>query len=133
MLDVAIAQLAGVQLAGARWDRFSPGMLRELVLGIDGPSLSAVLRCFAEDYRASRRGMPDLCVLPGPAIKLPGALPGTIPEGMLLAEVKGPGDSLRDEQRVWMDRLLELGVPTELWKVRRKKPAQKLRPKKRAR
>jgi hypothetical protein len=52
---------------------------------------------------------------------------------MLLAEVKGPGDSLRDEQRVWMHRLLELGVPTEVWKVRRKKPAQKLRPKKRAR
>jgi hypothetical protein len=120
MLDEALPVLEGVSLAGARFDRFTAEQLRVLTAAIDGPSLSGILRCFAEDYRASGRGLPDLCLLPGPAVKLPGALPGTLPETLLLAEVKGPSDSLRDGQRVWMARLMELGVATELWKVRRR-------------
>lgn len=121
MLEAALPELADAQLSGARWDRFRPAQLLALADAIDGPSLSGILRCFAEDYRAANRGLPDLCVLPGPAVRLEGALPGTLPETLLLAEVKGPTDSLRDGQRVWLDRLLGLGVPTELWKVRRRK------------
>jgi len=120
LLAAALPRLEGVSLAGARWDRFTPAQLTELVAGLDGPSLSGILRCFAEDYRTANRGLPDLCILPGPEVRLAGALPGRIPPTLLLAEVKGPGDSLRDVQKVWMSRLLDLGVPTELWKVRRK-------------
>ncbi len=62
--------------------------------------------------------MPDLVLLPGPALKLAEARPGRLREGLLLIEVKGPGDPLSDAQRVWLHRLLQAEVPTELWRVR---------------
>jgi hypothetical protein len=37
----------------------------------------------------------------------------------VLAEVKGPGDTLRDAQAVWLDLLLQAGAPAELWTVER--------------
>ena len=64
-------------------------------------------------------GLPDLVVCPGPAVRLPDAFPSQLPEGLLLAEVKGPGDTLRDAQVVWIDHLLARGATVEVWKVER--------------
>ncbi|MBW1877749.1 MAG: VRR-NUC domain-containing protein [Deltaproteobacteria bacterium] len=69
-----------------------------------------------EGWRAAR-GLPDLVVLPGPRIRLPGAMPSRLGEGLVLAEVKGPTDSVRDEQAAWFDRLLGAGAKVELWQV----------------
>lgn len=123
LLRKALHELDGVHVQGLRWDRFGPQQLMELVEGIDGTSLSGILQCFATDPWRARQGLPDLCILPGPECSLPNAIPGKLPSGLLLAEVKGPGDTIRDEQRIWMDRLLSLNVRVEVWKVSRSAPS----------
>ena len=87
-LEQALARHEGVSLPGVRFDRLSPAQLMTLTRSIDGPTLSAILRCFAEDRRHAGRGLPDLCVLPGPEVHLPDAIPGRIPPTLLLAELK---------------------------------------------
>ena len=77
------------------------------------------MRVFAEDWRGSHRGLPDLVVLPGPERALPDALPASLSPELVLVEVKGPTDSQRDSQRIWFDRLLGLGLRVELWWVER--------------
>lgn len=107
----------GEAISGLRWDRFSREALLSVVDAVGGPALAAILRAMAEEGREAGRGLPDLVVLPGDPLQLPGALPSLVPPGLLLAEVKGPGDTLRDGQRLWLDRLLGLGLRVELWNV----------------
>jgi hypothetical protein len=91
--------------------------LRALVDAIPAAALSAILRHMAERYHEGRSGLPDLAILPGPEVRIAGAVPGRVDSGLVLAELKGPTDSLRDNQRVWIDRLLALGLRVELWTV----------------
>ena len=109
---------AGEAIAGIAWTRFPLPLLQQVAHDLGGRALAAVLEAVAWDWRAAPRGLPDLVILAGPALRLDHALPSRLPAHALLAEVKGPGDHLRDAQRVWLDRLLSYDVPTELWKVR---------------
>ena len=79
-------------------------------------------RLAREGWRA-RRGLPDLLILPGPEVRLCQAEPADLGSGLLLAEVKGPGDQVRDAQAAWFDALLTAGAPVELWKIRRGEPS----------
>lgn len=64
------------------------------------------------------RGFPDLLVLAGQPCRLGAdAFPSRLPESLTVVEVKGPGDTISDAQLVWFDRLLEAGIPTEVWYV----------------
>lgn len=119
LLAEALERHAGVSLPGVRLDRLPPEELKLLTAAIDGRTLSGILRCFAADRRSAGRGLPDLCVLPGPEIRLPDAIPSRLPEGLVLAELKGPTDSIRDSQRIWLARLSALGVIAEVWKIKR--------------
>jgi hypothetical protein len=110
---------AGQALGGARWDRASAEDLDELATALGGAALADIIGRLAHEGWHAARGLPDLVVLPGPAAPLPGPRAGTLPPGMLLAEVKGPGDQVRDAQAAWFHRLLEAGVGVELWKVER--------------
>ena len=123
LLAEALERHDGTSLPGARLDRLPPEELTLLTAAIDGQTLSGILRCFAEDRRSAGRGLPDLCVLPGPEIRLPDAIPARIPEELILAELKGPTDSIRDSQRIWLARLNALGVIAEVWKIKRTRPA----------
>ena len=91
--------------------------LQALVDAIPAQALVAILRHMAERYHEVRSGLPDLAILPGPEVRIPGAVPARVDGGLVLAELKGPTDSLRDNQRVWIDRLLALGLRVELWTV----------------
>ncbi|MFT5685379.1 MAG: hypothetical protein ACI8RZ_006330 [Myxococcota bacterium] len=122
LLAEAMVRLDGVSLPGARFDRLPPEELTLLTAAIDGTTLSGILRCFAEDRRHAGRGLPDLCVLPGPEVRLPNAIPSRLPDRLILAELKGPTDSIRDSQRVWLARLCDLGVIAEVWKIKRTRP-----------
>jgi Fanconi-associated nuclease 1 len=119
LLAEALERLDGVSLPGVRFDRLPPEELALLTAAIDGRTLSGILRCFAQDRRNAGRGLPDLCVLPGPEVRLPRSIPARIHSGLLLAELKGPTDSIRDSQRIWLSRLRELGVTAEVWKIKR--------------
>ena len=83
-----------------------------------GPSgLAGLLEVLLDDGWRATRGFPDLAVLPGEPVKLAGAFPSRVGEGLVLMEVKGPGDTLSDDQRVWLDRLVGLGIPCEVVRV----------------
>ncbi|NOY25730.1 MAG: VRR-NUC domain-containing protein, partial [Oligoflexia bacterium] len=111
------AERQGQAIAGVCWARFPLPLLQRVATDLGGAALSAVLSVVAASWRLAPRGLPDLVVLAGPPVRIPGALPGRIPAHALLAEIKGPGDQLSDAQRVWLDRLLRAGVTAELWRV----------------
>ncbi len=84
---------------------------------IPGKTAAAVLGRLAREGWAAARGLPDLYIFPGPPIRIEGAVPARVDDRDLLVEIKGPTDALRDEQRVWHARLLDEGIPVELWEV----------------
>jgi hypothetical protein len=90
--------------------------LQALVEAIPPAALAAILRHMAERYHEVRSGLPDLAILPGPESGSRRGS-GTRRRRPRPCELKGPTDSLRDNQRVWIDRLLELGLRVELWTV----------------
>ncbi|MFT7518765.1 MAG: hypothetical protein ACI9MC_000897 [Kiritimatiellia bacterium] len=79
----------------------------------------AGLRCVISpliDGTGASRGLPDLLVCDGEITRL-ACHPSRLPAGGRFVEIKGPGDTLSDEQRVWHDRLLRHGVPVEVWHI----------------
>lgn len=130
-LAALLAELRGggaVDRWEAVWPRWRGVRLRGVDPGWDDPVLGALVRAvpgaaWADlvDWRARGRsfgGMPDLIVLPGPEVVLPGALPGRLGPGLAAVELKGPGDVLRDHQADWLQSLLGAGIRAELWEVR---------------
>jgi hypothetical protein len=116
-LEAALEAHGGEAIAGLHWHAGLPTELRALVHALPGPALAGILRAYADHWRDARAGMPDLLLLPGAACRVEGAFPGRIPEDTVFIEVKGPTDSLRDGQRVWIDRLQALGLRAELWTI----------------
>ena len=84
---------------------------------LDGPVLAELLQHMVREGKISWTGLPDLVVFDGASVRIEGAFPAFIPEDVILVEVKGPGDTLREGQRVWIDRLLALGIRVEVWEV----------------
>jgi hypothetical protein len=113
----ADARWRGTRLHGARWDVVDAPTLVELARGLGPAGTRTLVEAFLEHGLGQSAGLPDLVVLPGERVRLGFAWPGWLPETLLLVEIKGPGDTVRDEQRVWHDRLLAARVPVELWEV----------------
>ncbi len=88
--------------------------LRAIVAATPAPALCLLIEAAATGGRRALSGLPDLVVLPGAPARLPHALPATVEPGLALWEVKGPGDALRDGQRGWLHRLLDVGVAVEV-------------------
>jgi len=122
LLEGVLAAHGDEFIAGVDLDRAPTDVLRTLTSALPGPALAGILEPFVDYGHRAARGLPDLCLLPGPVIHDATALPHHVSEDLLLVEVKGPGDSLRDEQRVWLDRLVRLGVRAEIWHVHRAEP-----------
>jgi len=109
MLMACGAEHMGEGIAGVHWGLLSLEDLAALAAHIGPVPLHALMALFARDPRTARGGMPDLLVLPGSDHFLP--------PGLLMAEVKGPGDQLRDNQRCWHHALLQAGLSVEVWRV----------------
>jgi hypothetical protein len=107
----------GTRLHGARWDVVDKDTLVELARGLGPAGTRTLVETLLEHGPGQAAGLPDLVVLPGERVRLELAWPGWVPQTLLLVEIKGPGDTVRDEQRVWHDRLLQARVPVELWEV----------------
>ncbi len=110
----------GMCLRGAAWGLFEPADLVAFAAGLPPAGLAAVLEALLRYGWKATRGLPDLVVLPGLETRLSGAFPSSLPGGVVLAEVKGPGDTLRPDQRIWADRLVRAGIRTEWWTVARR-------------
>ncbi|MCO4743830.1 MAG: VRR-NUC domain-containing protein [Proteobacteria bacterium] len=117
-LGVAVQHWWGVRLSGARWDLATPEELIALGSGFKPAALAALLEHLLDEGLRAAAGLPDLVVLAGDAVRLGDAHPSRVGQGVLLVEVKGPSDSLRDEQRAWNHRLLSAGATVEVWNVR---------------
>lgn len=116
-IDAACAAWRGVRLGGVSRSLDTPEPLVAAAHALGPAGLHTVLEpLLAHGWRATR-GLPDLLVLDGPGVVLH-AHPSRLPAGGRLVEVKGPGDTLRDGQRIWHDRLVRAGVPVETWDIR---------------
>lgn len=117
-IQAACERFAGVRLVGVSMplDPAAPLVAAAEALGPGG--LRALLLPLLRDGLGAAAGLPDLLLLPGSEVTLPHAFPRRLGPDLCLVEVKGPGDSLRDGQRVWIDRLQGAGLRTEVWRVR---------------
>ncbi len=118
-LGPAIARRAwtghvGTRLVGAAWELGEFAVVAAAD-GLPPAAHRALALAVADGTRFT--GLPDLLVLPGPEIELEGGWPRRVPAGLVAAEVKGPGDTLRDGQIGWLDALVRVGVRAELWEV----------------
>lgn len=93
----------GQVCAGLSWDRFtSMEQAQQLVACLGGQIMSGIFTQFAQGYRYSRAGMPDLVVWNSSTLDY------------MIAEVKGPGDKLSTKQQIWLDVLQSLGANVEV-------------------
>ncbi|TVQ92199.1 MAG: hypothetical protein EA397_07515 [Deltaproteobacteria bacterium] len=122
-LAEACERYAGVRLAGVSMALEPADSLVEVAQALGPEGLRALLLPLLREGLRAAAGLPDLLVLPGPRARLEGAFPSTLRPELCLVEVKGPGDSLRDAQRIWIDRLLRAGLSVEVWRVRPSGPA----------
>ncbi|KAF4608206.1 hypothetical protein EYR40_000550 [Pleurotus pulmonarius] len=91
---------------GMSWDLCECSDLIEIAECLGGTALAGISRLFCEDYNGRSSGVPDLIVW-NPTTK-----------ECKFVEVKGPGDTERENQKLWMDALLNVGVAVELCRVR---------------
>ena len=87
-----------------RWRQPTLDALFALLSSACGDQLRPVLRNFAEDYKASRYGYPDLLVIDS--------------EGPRFIEIKSEGDQLRRKQLLRIQQLRDAGLRAEVVRVR---------------
>ncbi|EFJ04807.1 hypothetical protein SELMODRAFT_432061 [Selaginella moellendorffii] len=92
----------GTSCSGVNWKKYSLEDLQTITVCIGGPGLSAICKLLAEDHSNWTAGMPDLLLWKEKEAKL--------------AEVKGPGDRLSEQQVAWFLILSDANVPVELCK-----------------
>ncbi|KAF8559868.1 hypothetical protein OG21DRAFT_1431070 [Imleria badia] len=97
---------SGTWCVGVQWDLFSTEDLVDIVTCIGGPALSVICRVLCEDYTFGTSGGPDLFLW------------NTEKGTCKFVEVKGPGDTLQENQRIWIDILLKAPVPVEICRVK---------------
>lgn len=86
------------------WRVLDETLLERALDTIPNDHLLSVFRRLLRDLRANRSGFPDLVVFP--------------PEGgYRLVEIKGPGDTLQDNQKRWLRHFRETGMPAEVARV----------------
>eukprot|EP00158_Paraphelidium_tribonemae_P004487 Partr_v1_DN26782_c0_g1_i2_m8549 putative FANCD2 FANCI-associated nuclease 1 len=113
-LNVAIDILTSVYVQEAPWQTVCVGvnwslefdMLVDIVKCLGTCRLVKLMRYFCQDHRSARSGLPDITLF----------RPAT--GAFKMVEVKGPGDSLQDNQLIWIDKFQELGIDVELCQVR---------------
>lgn len=91
----------GLACAGVNWDAFNEEVLIGILNAIPGVFLHKVLTLMKKDLRQMSSGFPDLTVIhPDNSIEF--------------VEVKGPGDRLQLNQRIWIRSLMEQQVPVSV-------------------
>ncbi|WVR06105.1 hypothetical protein IAU60_003135 [Kwoniella sp. DSM 27419] len=94
---------------GVNWE-YSQEDLEEVLECLGGRAMAGVCRMLAEEYRHRCSGVPDLIVW------------DYANKEARFVEVKGPGDSLSETQKVWIDVLLSSGIAVEVCRVKAKNP-----------
>lgn len=90
---------------GVDWDLVEEGEIVEIVRCLGGTALSVICHLLCEDYAGRSSGGPDLFLWNADTGKCK------------FVEVKGPGDTLQENQKLWIDVLLRAGAAVELCSV----------------
>ncbi|CEH19173.1 Uncharacterized conserved protein [Ceraceosorus bombacis] len=85
---------------GCKWDTYPLEDLLQIAQCVGGKGLAVICQMMCEEYMTA--GMPDLVVWNWKEKKV------------RFCEVKGPGDRLREKQKVWIDVLLRAGLDVEV-------------------
>ena len=100
---------------GREYQRICTGMnwqleltlLRSIVEMLESRSLVKLMEYYCREHRNARSGLPDLTLWHLETCRLK------------LVEVKGPGDTLMDNQKVWLDKLSgDIGIEVEICLVK---------------
>lgn len=94
---------------GANWERHCLDDLLELVSSLGPRAVATVCAFLASGYSSWAGGFPD--------IALWGVDGGTGEQRAKLVEVKGPRDTLSQQQRAWLVVLASAGVDVEVARV----------------
>ncbi|KAF8310540.1 hypothetical protein DL93DRAFT_1584990 [Clavulina sp. PMI_390] len=91
---------------GAAWDLCTKEETLEIIECFDGKALALICKVICEDYTHRASGVPDLLIW------------NHSTQSVKFVEVKGPGDTLMENQKVWIDAMLEAGIEVEVCHVR---------------
>jgi hypothetical protein len=111
----ALARRRGERIRGVGWSLREDDVQRALS-AVPGAFLIALTSRLAEGGLRAAAGLPDLLLLPGDPVRLPG-FPAALGRGVVLVEAKSEGDQVRPAQAAWHHRLLANGVACEVWRV----------------
>ena len=114
LVETAWHDRLGQHIAGVSWSKWSLYLLVAVVKSFSAGGLLAIMKPFIQSWNSAQRGLPDLVVLPGPAVR-----DGNFQIGShtVMAELKGPGDTTRDHQVWWLQTLRTAGISAQLWRV----------------
>ncbi|KAL3146511.1 hypothetical protein ABBQ32_000762 [Trebouxia sp. C0010 RCD-2024] len=105
LLQQCWQQHLGEWCRGVNWDRHGVEELVTIASCVGGRGLAAVCKLLAEDFSGWAGGMPDLLLWNVNTCKAK------------LSEVKGPRDRLSEQQRAWINALIDAEVDVEVLKV----------------
>lgn len=100
-----LRQKQGISCSLIHWPSLDRTLVEQVLALIPTMHLEAVFRHLLLDLRNHRRGMPDLIEL------------NQATGQYRLIEVKGPGDRLQDHQMLWLEVMLNNGIPASVLKV----------------
>ncbi|KAJ6593456.1 VRR-NUC domain-containing protein [Mycena capillaripes] len=100
---------------GVSWEMCGRDDLIEIVECLGGNALSSICRLFCEDYGERSSGVPDLIIW------------NPLTKECKFIEVKGPGDTLKENQKLWSDVLLTAGCAVEVCHVEDSKSKKKVK------
>ena len=93
--------------SGLRWDLFKDlEQFKRCITCISLPKLALLLKEYCKEMRSRRGGLPDLSIWDYDTKRF------------IMVEVKGPGDTIRFNQKCWMKFLESAGIASELCNVR---------------
>lgn len=101
------------RLSVVSWSLFEDKLelLKGLMRAMGKSVIGKICERLAGNFRFSQSGFPDVVVWDDRKGK----------EKVLFAEVKGPGDTLSAKQQLWLDFLVENGIPAEVCHVKGEK------------
>ena len=94
----------GVSNALVAWSKLPFRFLEQVLQAVSEEHLVAMFDFMLDDLQQTRTGFPDLVLCFGPG-------------SYRLVEVKGPGDQLRREQRLWFELFEHVGIPASVLRV----------------
>lgn len=87
------------------WSILTPELLNSILSAMTTNQLFSLLSIVIEDLRQFRAGFPDLTVIDSNG-------------EIAFVEIKGPGDQLRPNQRIWLERLMAAKFNVYVWKFK---------------